>query len=127
VKEDKEDSVQGGFAGKLHYAAPEQLLNAPVDQRADLYALGLTMHEMLTGRRVFSGSADTAITGSIPPLAAIPSALAQIVMDLLAEDPAARPRDGATVRERLLALGGDLAPYPTAVAELARAVRDAQR
>ncbi|MCK6544745.1 serine/threonine protein kinase [Myxococcota bacterium] len=47
----------GGFLGTPAYAAPEQLRGDPdVDARADLYGLGAVLHELITGRRAFSGA-----------------------------------------------------------------------
>ncbi|MBD3391030.1 MAG: protein kinase [Chitinivibrionales bacterium] len=46
-------TVQGHFAGSLQYAAPEQIDNGDIDRRTDIYAFGLIMYEMLTGRMAF--------------------------------------------------------------------------
>lgn len=40
--------------GKLRYASPEQLVGQPIDTRADLFSLGVTLHETLTGNALFS-------------------------------------------------------------------------
>ena len=45
----------GGFLGTLAYMSPEQISNAPIGAAADLYALGATLFEALTGRPPFLG------------------------------------------------------------------------
>ncbi len=49
------------LAGTPAYMAPEQVHGRPVDQRADLYAVGLILYECLTGRRAFAGSTPVSI------------------------------------------------------------------
>jgi eukaryotic-like serine/threonine-protein kinase len=49
---DRASSLQTrAFCGTRGYAAPEQEMATPVDHRADLYSVGVILHEMLTGRR----------------------------------------------------------------------------
>jgi serine/threonine-protein kinase len=48
----------GGVKGKFGYLAPEQARGADVDGRADIFALGVTLWEMLVGRRLFAGKTD---------------------------------------------------------------------
>jgi serine/threonine-protein kinase len=113
------------FAGKVRYAAPEQLLGDPLDGRADLYALGLTLHEALTGRPPI-GAGRTAIDAEIEPPSRqrpdVPAALDALVMQLLARAPRDRPADASVVRARLIALEGEACPYPRGEELLARAV-----
>ncbi|WP_225411338.1 protein kinase domain-containing protein, partial [Stigmatella hybrida] len=89
------------LTGTLAYMAPEQTgrMNRAVDSRADFYALGATFFEMLTGRRVFPTSEPLELlhahVAQRPPsprevVSSIPSALADIVLKLLAKDPEAR-------------------------------------
>ena len=48
-------SLSGGFAGTPEFASPEQFAGVGVDTRSDLYSLGVTLWEMLTGRPPFRG------------------------------------------------------------------------
>src|ERR1700689_1545521 len=48
-------TVAGMILGTAAYMAPEQACGKPVDKRADIWAFGVVLHEMLTGRRLFHG------------------------------------------------------------------------
>jgi hypothetical protein len=89
------------IVGTLRYMAPEQLEGRPVDSRADIFAFGATLYEVLTGRRAFDGTSSASVTAQIltsdpPPLSAsamgknVPLAFNHIVRRALAKDPADR-------------------------------------
>jgi hypothetical protein len=98
------------IGGTPDYMAPEQTLGLEVDGRADLYALGATLYELLTGRVPFEeGDAMRHHRETPPPdpraaAPETPAALAELVLQLLAKDPRARPRSAAEVAERLRAV-----------------------
>jgi len=123
-------SQSGRFYGKVVYAAPEQMRSDVLDARTDLFALGLTLHEALTGRRVLNGDVETLMAGGhLPPIprpsflrAEVPEALDRLVMQLLEPLPESRPATGAEVRERLVALTGPAAPFPEGQRALMRAI-----
>jgi Tol biopolymer transport system component len=87
---------KGQILGTLHYMAPEQLEGRPVDARTDVFALGLILHEMATGKRAFSGDTPASLIGAIlhttPPTVSsvVPSApqgLDTLLAGCLAKDP----------------------------------------
>ncbi len=105
-------SLPGRFFGTLAYAAPEQFGDgSSVDGRADLYSLGVILHEVLTGVNPFLGnSAGSTIqrhtTLQAPPLRAarpeVSGFIDGLVEALLRKSPADRPRDAAEVAAALL-------------------------
>ena len=86
---------EGMMVGTLEYMSPEQVEGKPADQRADIYALGVIIYEMVTGKRPFSG--DTPISVALkhrseipqPPLelnAQIPGELNTLILKCLEKD-----------------------------------------
>ena len=101
---------EGMMVGTVAYMAPEQALGRPPDASADLYALGATLYEMLTGRPPFLGDDAVAIISQhihTPPVAPswhnpeIPERLEALVLQLLEKDAQRRPESAAVVAERL--------------------------
>jgi eukaryotic-like serine/threonine-protein kinase len=57
--------TQGTMVGTLKYMSPEQVQGRPVDARADLFAAGIVLYQLLTGKRPFDGATDFAIIQQI--------------------------------------------------------------
>src|SRR6202022_3834993 len=96
------------IAGTLAYMAPEQTgrMNRSVDSRSDLYALGVTFYEMLTGKLPFSAADPMEwvhchiARQPVPPekrLETVPAAVSQIIMKLLAKNAEERYQTAAGV------------------------------
>jgi serine/threonine protein kinase len=121
---------RGILKGKYPYMAPEQILGKPLDGRADLFALGVVLYEMLTYRRLFKRETDAktleAVLFATSPL---PSELApgisprldQIVLRLLERDPARRYQWAREVESDLEAY---LRTTPASTADLEGLVRE---
>jgi serine/threonine-protein kinase len=92
----------GSIMGTAQYLSPEQAQGHAVDERSDLYAIGIVLYEMLTGRLPFDGESAVTIAlkqVSEPPVpprainAAVPPELEAVVLRTLEKDPDRRPRD----------------------------------
>ena len=112
--------------GTPQYMAPEQIEGGEVDGRADIFAFGCVLYEMLTGRRAFDGkSASTviaAILASTPtPIEQLvpltPPALERVVMRCLAKDPEDRWQSAKDVAAELqwIGQGGSRVGLPAVV------------
>jgi eukaryotic-like serine/threonine-protein kinase len=110
----------GMVYGTPEYMAPEQALGQPVDARADLYALGVMLFEMVTGSRPYDHESKVTllgmhVTAPVPsmrqrlPEALIPEEVDGIVTRLLAKDATARFDDAKGLIDALDAAADDLA------------------
>ena len=103
-------TLQGTVVGSLTYIAPERLRGEEADLRADLYAMGVILFELLTGRPVFQAEddfdlIDMHVNEEPPSLTEIdpslPSALDDVIRVALAKFPAQRYADAASMAKAL--------------------------
>ncbi len=104
-------TTDGSSIGTLMYMAPEQAAADPeIDGRADIYSLGATAYEMLTGAPPFAGLPARAMLAArmskLPPSIStvrddVPADLDDLIMHCLASDPADRPADAQEVVDAL--------------------------
>jgi Tol biopolymer transport system component/predicted Ser/Thr protein kinase len=92
----KDVTREGTILGTLSYMAPEQLEGKKADPRTDIFALGVTLYEMATGKKAFTGTSQASLIGAIlrdepRPISAVvplaPTALDRVVSTCLAKDP----------------------------------------
>ena len=100
----------GAIKGQAAYVAPEILQGEDADHRADIFSLGVVLHEMLTGRLLFhrenpAAVLDAILNDDIPPTRdfnpRVPDILDAVVMNALARDPAKRYYSAGQLREAL--------------------------
>jgi serine/threonine protein kinase len=118
VEDSTKTATHNGIVlGTMPYMSPEQLQGKPIDQRSDIFALGIVLYEMATGRRPFGGDNPAALSSSIlrdMPLAltevnrAMPSDLARIVRRCLQKDPNRRYQTAKDLRNELEELQTEL-------------------
>lgn len=102
-------TVTGTTLGSVHYFSPEQARGDEVTGASDVYALGIVLYEMLTGRRPFEGDSAAGVAlkrlneDPQPPTVyrPVPSGLSAIVMRALERDPARRYPDAGSFAEAL--------------------------
>ncbi len=102
----------GVLKGKASYVAPEQILGGAVDRRADVFAIGVVLHEGVTGRRLFDGDAvavtlrrilDHDICAPSSRAAWVTRTLDALVLKALAREPSGRFLTARAFRDALAA------------------------
>jgi len=92
-------TAQGTILGTLQYMAPEQVEGGEVDSRTDIFAFGVVVYEMATGKKAFEGKSQASLIAKIletdpPPICSLqpmtPPALDHLVKVCLAKEPDAR-------------------------------------
>ena len=118
----------GALVGTMEYMSPEQAMGGELDQRSDLFALGLIFYELLTGKVPYK--ADTALASlmkrtqerAIPASqidASVPKVLSTIVSRCLERDPKARYHSALEILQQLEAWGMNPSISPSVVARMA--------
>jgi serine/threonine protein kinase len=104
---------EGAVMGSPSYMSPEQATGGEADERADIYALGATIYEMVTGAPPFTGNDVTAVlmqhitTPPAPPRDRgfeLPEGFETLLLSMLEKEPVKRPASAKDVADRLCSL-----------------------
>ncbi|MEZ4702030.1 MAG: serine/threonine-protein kinase [Rhodothermales bacterium] len=119
-EDDATTATQGGMAGTIRYMSPEQVKNQNIDHRADIYALGMTLYEMLAGVLPFDPEEGAyailkrIVEDPVPPPTRfhpnIPDGWVEIVQRAIAKDPAERFQNAEEMLDAVEALIDESAP-----------------
>lgn len=126
MQRNNKPEASGGMLGSVLYMAPEQLVDASsVDQRADIYALGVTLYELFCGSRPFQHEVVSELIREImlapvPPMSqfgtSIHPELEAVIQRALCKDPNERYQSAGEMRKALLAASKSQQPErPTSV------------
>jgi serine/threonine-protein kinase len=117
---DRKLTMTGTTMGSLYYMSPEQVKGVKtLDPRSDLYSLGITLYEVVTGRRPFVGDSDYAIMSGhlekmpVPPIEMdprLPAALNEIILRAIAKNPDERFQTAAAFQRALDSVRPNLTP-----------------
>ncbi|MGA2609442.1 MAG: protein kinase [Terriglobia bacterium] len=123
---DRKLTTAGTTLGSLYYMPPEQVQGTDLDPRSDLYSVGVSLYEMVTGSRPFKGNSDYDLMVAhlqkvpLPPIdiqPELPKALNDIIMVSLEKDPARRFQSAEAFRFALQSVKGGLTSLPIASAQ----------
>jgi len=120
---DRRLTMTGTTLGSLYYMSPEQIQgSASLDGRADLYSVGVSLYELVTGQRPFKGDSDYSIMAAhleqspVPPIQldpSLPQVLSDLILTAIQKDPARRFQSAQAFRGALRSLKGAApAPWP---------------
>jgi len=107
---DQSLTVTGTTLGSLYYMSPEQVKGEPTDARSDLYSLGVSLYEMVTGKRPFCADSDYSLMAAhvqqpvIPPIelrSDLPASLNEIILMAMAKEPSRRFQTADAFRNAL--------------------------
>ncbi len=116
-------STAGSVIGTVQYMSPEQIQGLEADARSDIFAFGVMLFEMATGKRAFEGKTQASIVGQIlavdPPSVSqlqpsAPPALARLIQICLEKDPDERVQTAHDLKLQLQAIAETPASVPAA-------------
>ena len=117
----RDPTIAGAVLGTPHYMSPEQARGEPVDARADVWAVGCVLYEMLAGRRAFDGHTATDVLAAVikdgpgwdalPP--STPPNVRQLIHRCLEKDAERRPADMAEISGALAEVATGAVSRPT--------------
>ncbi|MGB9313328.1 MAG: serine/threonine-protein kinase, partial [Candidatus Acidiferrales bacterium] len=116
-------TMTGTTLGSVAYMSPEQVRCEPIDGRSDLYSVGVSLYETITGQRPYVSENNFEIMQAhlqIPPTPPselkpdIPPALSQLILMAMAKDPAERFQTADALRAALMSLAPSFGP-PTLI------------
>src|SRR5271166_976364 len=108
-------TLTGTTLGSLDYASPEQVQSQPTDERSDLYSVGVSLYQMVTGQRMFSVTSSFSIMEAQikqtprPPIEVVPTVpkvLNDVIMMAVSKDPAQRFQSANAFRNALAQISG---------------------
>ena len=126
-------TIDGNAIGSVHYISPEQALGGAVDQRTDIYSVGVILFEMLSGKLPFDGESPISVAlqqveqnpktlRSLNP--GVPVGLEQITLHAMAKDPARRYQNcGEMIADLRRWLADPKATFPAYAVKAAKPAR----
>ena len=123
-------TAAGTVMGTPAYMAPEQLSGGPLDARSDIYALGVVLYQLLSGRAPFTGDTMAVVTAHLTkqPQALrelvndLPPALDAVVLQALAKQPEHRFKSAGVFAQALRSAAADLEPGLVRISSAARSL-----
>lgn len=116
-------SVAGSVIGTMQYMSPEQIQGMEADARSDIFAFGLMLFEMATGKRAFEGKTQASVVGQIlavdpPPVSALrpetPAELDRVIRLCIEKDPDERIQTAHDLKLQLQGISVTPAESPVA-------------
>jgi len=120
-------TATGMTLGSLDYASPEQVQSLTTDERSDLYSVGVSLYQMVTGKRMFSATSSFSIMQAQvkeiprPPIElvrSIPKSLNDVIMQAVSKDPALRFQSADAFRNALSQIAAGDAPATSLPADI---------
>ncbi len=121
VSGDIDVTQKDSILGSIPYLSPEQIAGSDIDQRVDVYSLGVVFYYMLTGRKPFRGSEASIVYDQVhsepPPISLhlpdnsrVPKPVTELIHECLAKHPDNRPDSAYDVLDRLQAVTSEFRP-----------------